>query len=103
MAYFGILQDRGELWQYAPYREHAPQHVSAINSSSSSSEQANPQDSGRGRSTVEYSVDDTDAAQAVIEIDRIDFSKLHVIFSDMVFRTSYLALFINRVSADKVS
>ena len=53
--------------------------------------------------TIEYSVTDADAAEAVVEMDRIDFSKLDVIFDDMVFRASYLAMFVNKVSADKVT
>jgi hypothetical protein len=48
-------------------------------------------------------VADADAAEAVVEMDRIDFSKLDVIFDDMVFRASFLAMFVNKVSAEKVT
>ena len=119
-AFFGMLQDKGALWQYAPYKEHAqkasvfPNTVVSCaaregdsadnNSACGSSACGNSACGSRASSgTVEYSVADAEAAEDAIDIDRIDFAKLEVVFHDMVFRASYLAMFINKVSADKVT
>ena len=110
-AFFGMLQEKGDLWQYAPInkgkrkRQRGGRKRKAVEEEEEGGE-------GEGSRIVEYSVIDTADPEdedrlnheipTELELDKIDFSRLEVVFEGMTFDADHLAQFVNNIRTKKV-
>lgn len=109
-AFFGMLQEKGDLWQYAPI-SHSTRGKRKKKGRKRKATEEEGEDS-EGSRIVEYSVIDTADPEdedrdnheipTELELDKIDFGKLEVVFEGMTFDADYLAQFVNNIRTKKV-
>ena len=89
-SYFGILQTKGDLWQYAPVSRtdgtHKVHEYSVPDAADSENADAN-----------------ADADTCDFGLEHLDFAAMYPVFKEMSYKASYLAKFVGSITAKNIT